>query len=85
MIIQEHLRADKLYECRTNGEHHIHVIIKDGEAVVYANLIDMISHQYLGDEKVTRFYLTEREIEELYGQETYEFVNLLNYALRKKM
>ena len=53
MIIQEHLRADKLYECRTNGEHHIHVIIKDGEAVVYANLIDMISHQYLGDENVT--------------------------------
>ena len=79
------MRADKLYECRTNGEHHIHVIIKDGEAVVYANLIDMISHQYLGDENVTRFYLTEYELEDLYGQEIYEFLKLLNYALRKRM
>jgi hypothetical protein len=85
MIIQEHLRADKLYECRTNGEHHIHVIIKDGEAVVYSTLIDMISHQYLGDEKVTRFYLTEYELEDLYGQEIYEFLKLLNYALRKNV
>jgi hypothetical protein len=85
MIIQEHLRADKLYECRTNGEHHIHVIIKDGEAVVYPTLIDMISHQYLGDEKVSRFYLKESNLDELYAQETYEFVNLLNYALRKGM
>ena len=79
------MRADKLYECRTNGEHHIHVIIKDGEAVVYANLIDMISHQYLGDENVNRFYLTEYELEDLYGQEIYEFLKLLNYALRKRM
>jgi len=85
MIIQEHLRADKLYECRTNGKYHIHVIIKDGEAVVYPALIDMISHQYLGDEKVTRFYLTERELEDLYEQENYNFLNLLNYVIRKKM
>jgi len=79
------LRADMLYECRTDGKHQIHVIIKDGEAVVYPTLIDMISHQYLGDENVNRFYLTEYELEDLYGQEIYEFLKLLNYALRKRM
>ena len=87
MIHNEHLRrADTLYECRHDGKGNaVHVIIKDGEAVIYPTLQDLIDSHYFFEPGKSKMYLREEQLEQLYECEHYEFFELLNYAIRKKM
>jgi hypothetical protein len=87
MIHNEHLnRADTLYECRHDGNGNaIHVIIKDGEAVIYSTLQDLIDSHYFFEPGKSKMYLREEQLEQLYECESYKFFELLNYAIRKNM
>jgi hypothetical protein len=87
MIHNEHLnRADTLYECRHDGRGNaIHAIIKDGEAVIYSTLQDLIDSHYFFEPGKSKMYLREEQLEQLYECESYKFFELLNYAMRKNM
>lgn len=84
MLHNEHLRkADELYECRhDNNGNAIHVYIKDGEAIVFPTLFDLIRYEYLGGSNVERFYLNEHELCNLYGHENYDYYSLKQQAQR---
>jgi hypothetical protein len=77
----EHLRkADESYEIRhDNNGNAIHVFIKDGEAIVFPTLWDLIRYEYLGDSYVERFYLNEHELTNLYGSSDYSYYRLKQY------
>lgn len=87
MIHNEHLRrADTLYECRHDGNGNaVHVLIKDGEAVIYPTLQDLIESHYFFEPGHSKMYLREEQLEQLYECEDYSFYKLLEYAIRKKM
>ena len=78
MLHNEHLaKADELYECRHDDNGNaIHVFIKDGEAIVFPTLWDLIRYEYLGDSHVERFYLNEHELVNLYGSDNYDYQSL---------
>ena len=83
MLHNEHLRkSDELYEVRhdNNGEA-IHVIIKDGEAIIFPTLWDFIQYYHLGKgDKIERFYLSENELEQLYLSDKYGYYDLKKLA-----
>lgn len=84
MIHNEHLRkADETYEIRHDNQGNaIHVIVKDGEAVIYPTLHDLVLHQYLGRWEISeRFYLNEDELSGLYDNEKYDYYTLKNNHL----
>jgi hypothetical protein len=78
MLHNEHLRkADELYEVRHDGDGNaIHVYIKDGEAVIFPSLNDLVKCIYFGDNHVDRLYILESELEALYNSESYSFYDL---------
>lgn len=78
MLHNEHLRrADELYECRHDDNGNaIHVFIKDGEAIVFPTLWDLIIYEYFGHSDVERFYLSEHELVNLYGSKNYDYASL---------
>jgi hypothetical protein len=83
MLHNEHLRkADELYEVRhDNDGNAIHIFIKDGEAIIFPTLWDLISHQcYNGIPEVERFYLDEEELINLYSFEVYDYYSLKEIA-----
>ena len=67
MVHNEHLRkADELYEVRhDNNGNAIHVYIKDGQAVVFPTLDDLVRRVYFGED-TERFYCSEDLLFELY-------------------
>lgn len=81
MIYSEHLRkADETYEIRHDGlGNAIHIVIKDGDAVLYPTLHDMIMHQYFGEDS-ERFYVSEDDIDILYFSEKYNYYDLREIA-----
>lgn len=77
MLHNEHLKkADELYEVRHDGSGNvIHVTIKDGEAIIFPSLDCLVRRHYFGEE-VERFYLSEEELSDMYGSETYSYYEL---------
>ena len=78
MLHNEHLRkADELYEIRhDNKGNAIHVYIKDGEAIIFPTLHDLVRCVYFGENNVDRLYILESELEALYQSESYMFYDL---------
>lgn len=77
MIHNEHLRkADELYEIRHDQKGNaIHSYIKDGNAIVYATLDDLIQNIYFG-KAVQRMHCLESDLEIIYENKSYEFNKL---------
>jgi hypothetical protein len=77
MIHNEHLtKADELYEIRhDNNGNAIHVFIKDGEAIIFPTLHDLVQRIYFGKE-VERFYLEEESLEAMYNKNVYNYYEL---------
>jgi hypothetical protein len=79
MLHNEHLRrADESYEIRHDDNGNaIHVLIKDGEAIIYPTLHDLVLHHYLAECFITeRFYISEDDLDELYSHDEYEYYKL---------
>lgn len=78
----EHLRrADELYEIRhDNNGNAIHLVIKDGEAIVFPTLDDFIQYEYLGNGEIERFYIAEKNLFELYDSNDYYYCDLKKLA-----
>jgi hypothetical protein len=83
MVHIENLRkADESYEVRhDNDGNAIHVFIKDGEAIVFPTLWDLISHTYLAAPDVERFYLSEDKLDALYSSPSYGYYDLKNVSV----
>lgn len=79
MLHNEHLRrADELYEIRhDNNGNSIHVLIKDGEAIIFPTLHDLVGRIYFGM-NTERFYLKEDKLSEMYGENEYNYYKLKN-------
>ena len=83
MLHNEHLRkADETYECRHDDSGDaIHVLIKDGEAIVFPTLNDLVKRVYFGKE-VERFYCSEKFLADLYESESYDYYTLKEFSER---
>jgi hypothetical protein len=82
MLHNEHLRkADELYEVRhDDNSNAIHVFIKDGEAIIFPSLWDLVQYKYLGVNDIERFYLDEEELSKLYSHDSYDYYSLKEIA-----
>jgi len=82
MLHNEHLRkSDESYECRhDNNGNVIHVYIKDGEAIIFPTLDDLVKRIYFGEE-VERFYIDEDRLSELYDSDEYNYYELKEFVL----
>lgn len=78
MLHNEHLRkADESYEIRhDNNGNAIHVYIKDGEAVIFPCLHDLIRYVYFGDTSVDKAYTIEENLDKIYESGHYNFYSL---------
>lgn len=78
MVHNEHLRkADELYEIRhDNNGNAIHVYVKDGEAIIFPSLHDLVLYVYFGDLEVDRIYTEEDKLSKLYESSPYNFYSL---------
>jgi len=83
MLHNEHLRkADESYECRhDNNGNAIHVLIEDGEAIIFPTLDDLVKRVYFGKE-VERFYCSEELLSDLYESDSYNYYTLKEFAER---
>lgn len=83
MLHNEHLRkADETYECRHDDNGNaIHVLIKDGEAIVFPTLDDFVKRVYFGQE-VERFYCSENLLFDLYESDSFNYYTLKEFAER---
>jgi hypothetical protein len=83
MTHNEHLRkADESYEIRhDNNGNAIHVLIKDGEAIVFPTLHDFVSRVYFGQE-VEQFYCPEELLSDLYESDSYYYYTLKEFCER---
>lgn len=80
MLHNEHLKGGEAYECRhDNNGNAIHVLIKDGDAIVYPTLDAFVRQVYLGED-VERFYCTDEMLAELYESDSYSYHDLKEYA-----
>jgi hypothetical protein len=77
MIHNEHLsKADETYEIRHDKSGNaIHVFIKDGEAIIFPTLHDLVMRVYYGEES-ERFYLEEDSLEVMYDESIYDYYTL---------
>ena len=82
MLHNEHLfRADQTYEIRHDDKGNaIHVYIKDGEAIVFPRLADLILYLDNAFEDIERFYLTEKYLDNLYSFDEYNYYRLKKIA-----
>jgi hypothetical protein len=84
MLHNEMLRkADESYEIR--HDHHgnaIHVYIKDGDAIVFPSLWDLIQYEFMGGSNIERFYVAEEQLSDLYDSESYSYYTLKEFAQR---
>lgn len=82
MIHNENIRkADEAYEVRHDDNGNaIHVFIKDGEAIVFPTMWDLVSHCYNAVPDVERFYLDEEELALLYIFDLYDYYSLKEVA-----
>ncbi len=75
MIHTEHFdKADCSYEIRhDNNGNAIHVLHKDGEAIVFPSIYDLFNYESTGDSSIERFYLNESDLDKLYECEKYDY------------
>jgi hypothetical protein len=80
MTHSEHLKkADESYEIRhDNNGNAIHIYIREGVAVVFASLSDLISYTHFAkvDEGIKRYYMLEEHLSQLYDIPEYSFYAL---------
>lgn len=83
MLHNEHLRkSDEIYEIRhDNNGNAIHVLIKDGEAIVFPTLDDFVKRVYFGHE-AERFYCSEDLLSDIYDSESYSYETLKEFVNR---
>lgn len=81
MIYTEHFdKADRSYECRHNDNGDvIHVLHKDGEAIVFPTLWDLACYHFSGDSEIERFYLDEADLNRLYECEYYDYYRVKQF------
>lgn len=79
MIHNEHFRkADDLYEIWHDDKGNaIHIYIKDGEAIIFPTLYDMVMYTTTGDNSIERTYLNEDRLSEIPDTISYNY-----YAIR---
>lgn len=79
MIHNENLRtADELYEIRNDdGGNALHIYIKDGNAIIYQCLDDLIQHIYFG-KQTDRIYCSEDSLIDIYDSNVYELSEIAN-------
>ena len=79
MLHNEHLRkADELYEIRhDNNGNALHVYIKDGNAIMYQSLNDLVRHIYFG-EQADRVYCSEDSLIDIYESDMYILGEIAN-------
>jgi hypothetical protein len=79
MLHNEHLRtADELYEIRNDdGGNALHIYIKDGNAIIYQCLDDLIQHIYFG-KQTDRVYCSETDLEAIYKSDMYILGEIAN-------
>ena len=67
-IHNEHLRkADESYEViHDNKGKALHVYIKDGDAIIFNSLHDLVSYVYFAKPDIQRHYVSEDELEGYY-------------------
>jgi hypothetical protein len=77
MLHNEHLsKADELYEMRHDQNGNvIHVYVKDGGAIIFPGLHELVMRIYYGQE-VERFYLAEEDLETMYSDSRYNYYEL---------
>lgn len=83
MIHNEHFdKADRTYEVRhDNNGAAIHVLIKDGEAIIYPTLYDLYLHFNSGVQ-VERMYVSEEDLGDIYELDVYDYYRIkkaINY------
>jgi hypothetical protein len=83
MIHNEHFdKADRTYEVRhDNNGAAIHVLIKDGEAIIYPTLHDLYLHFNSGVQ-VERMYVSEEDLGDIYELDVYDYYRIkkaINY------
>lgn len=88
MFHTENLRKPhESYEVRhDNNGNAIHVIVKEGEAVIYPTLHDLVLHFYLEEPYIAeRFTISEDELDGLYSHNVYNYYELkkLNQMVTK--
>lgn len=81
MIHTEHFgKTDKSYEIRhDNNGNAIHVFIKDGEAIIFPTIRDLIDRVIFGMD-IERFYLDEVDLDKLYDSDKYNYYELKEIA-----
>jgi len=81
MIHTEHFRkADENYEIRHDDKGNcIHVYYKDGEAIIFPTLENLVRRIYFGEEN-ERFYMNESDLNKLYNSEKYSYFDLKQIA-----
>jgi hypothetical protein len=84
MIHNEHFRrGDELYEIwHDNNGQAIHMLIKDGEAIIFKNLHDFVLYNYLGTE-VERVYMNESDLHLIPDDCLYNWYKIRDYSVRR--
>jgi hypothetical protein len=83
MVHNEHFRrADELYEIwHDNNGQAIHMLIKDGEAIIFKDLHDFVLYNYLGTD-VDRVYISEDALNDIPDECRYNYYKLRDYVSR---
>jgi hypothetical protein len=81
MLHNEHFdKADRSWEVRHDDNGNaIHVLYKDGEAIVFPTAYDLARYHFTGDSSIERFYLDEDQLGELYECKKYDYYSVKNY------
>ena len=85
MIHNEHFdKADRTYEVwHDNNGNAIHILIKDGEAIIYPTIYDLFQHFLCGMD-VERMYVDDDVLNSICALNIYnyyEIKNKINYQL----
>lgn len=83
MLHNEHFdKADQSVEIRhDNNGNAIHVLIKDGDAIVFLSAYDLACYHFTGDSSIERFYIAEKSLSKLYECKEYDYYSVKNYWL----
>lgn len=82
MIHNEHLRkADELYEVwHDNNGNAIHMYIKDGEVIIFPNLLRLVEYVILGNSSTERVHMTEDKLDKIPDDIRYNYYSVRDWA-----
>jgi hypothetical protein len=85
MILNQHLReADESIEIIHNSQgQSVCFYIKDGEAIMFPTIDDLVRYVYLG-EGTKREYLLESELDGIYQTDLYDYHQIKEYLNKKR-